>query len=97
MPCGPRILTFLLYLNDVAAGGGTNFPRLSNLTIAPKRGRAVLWSNVLDANPLIQDHRTVHQALPVTGTKFAANAWIHTYDYVTAQRAGCIAKKKRRQ
>jgi prolyl 4-hydroxylase len=26
--CGPRILTFFLYLNDVEAGGGTNFPQL---------------------------------------------------------------------
>ena len=26
--CGPRILTFFLYLSNVEAGGGTNFPQL---------------------------------------------------------------------
>jgi 2OG-Fe(II) oxygenase superfamily/ShK domain-like len=30
-PTGVRILTVFLYLNDVEAGGGTNFPRLNDL------------------------------------------------------------------
>ena len=39
-----------------------------------------------------QDHRTHHEALPVTkGTKYAANFWIHQYDYVTAHHQGCTA------
>jgi len=32
LACGPRILTFFLYLSDVDEGGGTNFPRL-DLTV----------------------------------------------------------------
>ena len=47
---GPRILTAFLYLNDVPAGGGTNFPDL-DLTVMPKRGRILLWPSVLDSNP----------------------------------------------
>lgn len=87
--CGPRILTFFLYLSDVDAGGGTNFPNL-DLTIMPKRGRALLWPSVLDSNPMIKDGRLMHQALPVEeGVKYAANGWIHLYDYQTPQKEGC--------
>ena len=41
---------------------------------------------------LTQDQRTHHEALPVTkGTKYAANFWIHQYDYVAAHHMGCTA------
>ena len=75
--CGPRILTFFLYLNDVEEGGGTRFPELNPpLTISPKRGRALLWPSVLNSNPMNSDLRMDHEALPViTGTKFGTNAW----------------------
>ena len=87
--CGPRILTFFLYLSDVEAGGGTNFPQL-DLTVMPKKGRALLWPSVLNASPTQKDGRMMHQALDVEeGTKFAANGWIHMYDYVTPQAKGC--------
>ena len=88
--CGPRILTFFLYLSDVEAGGGTSFPGLGPLTIIPKRGRALLWPSVLNDDPMIIDGRTLHEALDVEkGTKYAANAWIHQYDYVSAAKNGC--------
>ncbi|KAL3935770.1 MAG: hypothetical protein SGBAC_008783 [Bacillariaceae sp.] len=87
--CGPRILTFFLYLSDVEDGGGTNFPDLG-ITVNPKKGRALLWPSVYDSNPKKDDPRMRHQALPVKeGTKFAANSWIHLYDYQTAQKKGC--------
>jgi prolyl 4-hydroxylase len=45
---------------------------------------------VLDSDPTRQDPRTHHQALPVTkGTKFAANAWIHLFDYKMPNLWGC--------
>jgi 2OG-Fe(II) oxygenase superfamily len=81
--CGPRILTFFIYLSDLpeGGGGGTDFPKLG-LTVQPKKGSAVLWPSVYNAEPLTADKRTDHQALPVLiGTKFAVNAWIHMYDY----------------
>jgi prolyl 4-hydroxylase len=87
--CGPRILTFFLYLSDVEEGGGTNFPQL-DLTIMPKKGRALLWPSVLNSSPSLKDGRMMHQALEVVkGTKYAANAWVHLYDYVTPQANGC--------
>lgn len=88
-PTGVRILTFYMYLNDVEEGGGTNFPKL-NLTVKPKRGRAVLWPSVLDSNPNQKDSRTNHQALPVIkGVKYGANAWIHQRDFKTPNKKGC--------
>ena len=88
-PTGVRILTFYMYLNDVEEGGGTSFPRL-NVTVTPKRGRAVLWPSVLNHNPNKKDPRTNHEALPVIkGVKYGANAWIHQRDFKTPNLMGC--------
>jgi len=57
---GVRILTSYLYLNDVEAGGGTRFTGL-NLTVMPKRGRALFWPSVLNEKPDEKDGRTNHQ------------------------------------
>eukprot|EP00962_Isochrysis_galbana_P054891 scaffold26545_cov66-Isochrysis_galbana.AAC.1 len=43
-----------------AVGGGTRFPRL-NVTVAPKRGTALLWPNVLDDDVRTADMRTNHE------------------------------------
>jgi len=86
---GPRILTFFLYFSDVIEGGETNFPRLG-ISVKPKLGRAILWPSVMDYNNLKQDPRTYHQALPVKeGIKFAANSWIHLYNFVKPNLWGC--------
>jgi len=71
---GVRILTLYLYLNDVENGGGTNFDKL-DLTVMPRRGRALLWPSVFDSDPNAKDDRTTHQALPVgkDSLKFGAN------------------------
>lgn len=88
-PCGVRLLTFYIYLNDVEEGGGTNFPRLG-MTVTPKKGRAVLWPSVYDHSPNVKDSRSDHQALPVIkGVKYGANAWIHQRDFKTANKIGC--------
>ena len=87
--CGPRILTFFLYLSDVEEGGATNFVGLK-LPVKPKLGRALLWPSVLDSDPMQKDPRTDHEAQDViAGTKFGANAWLHMYDYMAAQARGC--------
>jgi len=87
--CGVRILTFYMYLNDVEEGGGTSFPAL-NMTVTPKRGRAVLWPSVLNEQPNEKDSRTVHTAMKVVkGVKYGANAWIHQRDFQTPNRNAC--------
>lgn len=89
LACGPRILTFFLYLSDVEEGGETAFPTL-NITVKPKKGRALLWPSTLDEDPEQIDARTMHAALPVIkGKKFAANSWIHLYNYEEPNRWGC--------
>lgn len=56
--CGNRILTFLLYLNEVKEGGGTSFFHLG-IEVKPKPGRALLFPNVLSDKPFSKDERTV--------------------------------------
>lgn len=83
-------MTVYLYLNDVDAGGGTNFNKL-NVTVLPKRGRALLWPSVLDRAPNDDDQRTTHQALPVeAGIKYGANAWFHMRDFKTPHENKCM-------
>ena len=86
---GPRIVTFFMYLSDVEEGGETNFPSLG-LTFKPKKGRVVIWPNVMNDDPFEWDPMTQHQALPVKkGVKYAANAWIHMHDYQKAYEKNC--------
>ena len=59
--CGPRVLTFFLYLNNVEEGGATNFPLLG-IAVTPKKGKAVLWPSVLNYDPKEKDFRTDHEA-----------------------------------
>jgi len=88
-PCGPRILTFFLYLSDVEEGGGTLFNNL-NITVQPKRGRALLWPSVKDDNLNVWEDKTHHEALPViSGEKFAANSWIHLREFKSVNEVGC--------
>jgi prolyl 4-hydroxylase len=87
---GVRVLTVFLYLSDVEEGGGTNFPKL-DLTVEPKRGRALIWPSVLDEDPHEIDSRTDHQALPVIkGLKYGSNAWLHQRDIKTPTALGCL-------
>uniref|UniRef100_A0A7S2KTB1 Fe2OG dioxygenase domain-containing protein n=1 Tax=Skeletonema marinoi TaxID=267567 RepID=A0A7S2KTB1_9STRA len=93
LPCGVRMLTLFLYLNDVEEGGGTSFPLVNNkkgIVVQPKRGNALLWPSVLDEDPEEKDGRTDHEALPVLkGIKYGANAWIHSRNYTQAEEDDC--------
>ena len=81
--------TFFMYLNDGEGGGETHFPRL-NISVRPKRGRAVLWPSVLNHDPSERDDRTEHEAVTVhKGVKYAANYWLHMYDFQYANDRGC--------
>lgn len=60
------------------------------IAVKPKKGRALLWPSVLDDNLEQQDIRTNHEAKAVIkGVKYAANAWIHLYNYRKSNLWGC--------
>jgi prolyl 4-hydroxylase len=71
---GPRLLTFLIYLNDEFNGGETEFP-LINKKVTPKKGKAVLFYNIGDDGRIIK--QSLHTGKPVIGgNKWIANKWI---------------------
>lgn len=70
---GQRTYTFMIYLNDVEAGGETEFLRLG-VKITPKSGRALIWNNLTPQG--MPNHNTMHQAHPVlAGYKCVITKW----------------------
>lgn len=72
---GQRTLTFMIFLNNVEEGGELIFPRIDNLIIEPKKGRAVIYDNTLPGvrkrDPLsLQGTNPVKQ-----GEEWAVNLW----------------------
>lgn len=76
---GDRAGTICVYLNDVEAGGDTDFPA-AGVRIAPRAGSAVAFRNLLpDGTP---DADSVHAGMPVErGEKWLATLWIRERRY----------------
>lgn len=70
---GQRTWTFMVYLNNCAAGGGTKFWAIDKIFM-PRKGMAVIWNNLHDdgrPNPF-----TVHSGMPVeAGHKIIITKW----------------------
>ncbi|MES2605500.1 MAG: 2OG-Fe(II) oxygenase [Pseudomonadota bacterium] len=78
---GQRTWTFMIYLNDVEAGGETTFPRIP-LTIEPKKGMAVAWNSLYPDGAVNPD--TAHWAKPlVRGEKTIVTKWFRTHGSLT--------------
>lgn len=70
---GNRTWTFMIYLNDVEAGGATRFKMLDK-TFQPEAGKLLCWNNRLDdgnVNPA-----TLHHGMKVRkGVKYVITKW----------------------
>jgi len=76
---GQRLGTVVMYLSDVAQGGGTSFPKVG-LQVQPKKGCAVFFANT-DAHHA-PDQNTLHAGEPViSGVKFIATKWLRARAY----------------
>ena len=85
---GQRLVTALIYLNEVPDGGGTVFPKL-DLEIEPRPGRMVVFHNVVDPTlgELTRHPHALHGGSPVwEGEKWACNLWFRQLPYQDAGR-----------
>ncbi|MCT2400576.1 prolyl hydroxylase family protein [Novosphingobium mangrovi (ex Huang et al. 2023)] len=70
---GQRTWTFMIYLNDVEAGGATRF-RVIGKTIQPECGKLVAWNNRRPDQSL--NAATLHHAMKVRkGLKYVITQW----------------------
>jgi prolyl 4-hydroxylase len=77
---GQRLLTIILYLNDVEGGGGTIFPELG-LEFLPEKGAALMFASMTREGAL--QPQSLHGGSPVTsGVKWIATRWIRVGAYV---------------
>ncbi len=76
---GQRVASFILYLSDIEAGGGTKFPNIG-LEFRPKKGAALLFANT---DRYGQPHpNSLHAGMPViAGTKYIATKWLREQLY----------------
>ena len=71
---GPRILTALVYLNKVEAGGATRFTKL-NKNVEPELGKLLVFENV-HKNTINKHYYSEHAGMPVLkGEKYIFNLW----------------------
>ena len=76
---GNRLVTTLLYLSDVEAGGTTAFTKLG-IEIEAKKRRIAVFYNCLPGQAASVNPQTMHCGSPVdAGIKWAANKWIRQF------------------
>lgn len=70
---GQRTWTFMLYLNNVAAGGATRFKVIDKL-VQPEMGKLLAWNNRLHDSSV--NPATLHHGMKVRkGEKFVITQW----------------------
>ena len=70
---GQRSWTFMIYLNDVEAGGGTRFREIGK-TVQPERGKLLAWNNRLPGGAV--NPATMHHGMKVrAGRKYIVTRW----------------------
>ncbi|MEE4316225.1 MAG: 2OG-Fe(II) oxygenase [Erythrobacter sp.] len=70
---GNRTWTFMIYLNDVAAGGATRF-KMAGKTFQPEEGKLLCWNNRLSGGGV--NAATLHHGMKVRkGVKYVITKW----------------------
>ena len=78
-PVLTRVLTFIIYLNDIDEGGETEFPNI-NKRYRLEKGD-VLFFNTLNNYECVTK-KALHGGAPVkSGEKWVCNLWIRKYKY----------------
>ena len=92
---GQRMVTCLIYLSEVAEGGGTFFPRL-DMEVMPRPGRMVLFHNCYEGTT--ERHPdSLHGGMPPTdGMKWACNFWFRESAYQDARGSSAPSASTRR-
>jgi len=71
---GQRMITALVYLNDVISGGDTRFTKL-NINVQPRMGRLLVFENCIQGSNIVHK-MSEHAGTPVVeGEKYAFNLW----------------------
>jgi prolyl 4-hydroxylase len=81
---GPRVWTYLIYLNDGFEGGETAFPMISK-TVKPKKGKCVVFQSTLPEQESKTILESLHGGNPViSGNKWICNKWVRAAPYTPA-------------
>ncbi len=76
---GQRMVTALVYLNDVEEGGGTKFTKLGK-EVKAEKGKLLIFHNVINGTN-IRHKLSEHAGMPVLkGEKWAFNLWFREQD-----------------
>lgn len=76
---GNRLVTLLVYLNDVNVGGSTSFKDLG-IQVKPVKGKALVFFPCY--NNGTSDDRTMHAGQVSGETKWIAQMWLHENNYI---------------
>jgi prolyl 4-hydroxylase len=73
-PMGPRVWTYLIYLNDGFDGGETVFPKIEK-SVIPKKGKCVIFKSTTPDGAILIE--SFHGGNPVvSGNKWICNKWV---------------------
>ena len=75
---GQRMITALVYLNNVESGGNTKFTKL-NLNVAPLKGRLLVFHNCIKGTNIVNDLSEHSGCHVLEGNKYAFNMWFRQY------------------
>lgn len=76
---GQRTWTFMIYLNDVAAGGATRFKHLDKM-FQPEAGKLLFWNNRLADGAV--NPATLHHGMKVRrGVKYVITKWYREHEW----------------